>query len=93
MQSHVGEQRRSHALGARSLISCTVKSISFDSLHTEIIPQSKYTGMGPSQLGVRLLISAQVMISLTVHEFKPHIGLCADSAEPAWVSLSPSLSL
>ena len=30
---------------------------------------------------------------LMVHEFKPRIGLCADSAEPAWDSLSPSLSL
>ena len=28
-----------------------------------------------------------------VHEFKPHIGLCADSVEPAWDLLSPSLSL
>ena len=25
---------------------------------------------------------------LTVREFEPHIGLCADSAEPAWDSLS-----
>ena len=29
---------------------------------------------------------------LTVREFKPHIGLCADRAESAWDSLSPSLS-
>ena len=28
-----------------------------------------------------------------VHEIKPHIGLCTDSAEPAWGSLSLSLSL
>ena len=27
---------------------------------------------------------------LVVREFEPHIGLCADSAEPAWDSLSPS---
>ena len=30
---------------------------------------------------------------LTVQEFEPCIGLCADSAEPAWDSLSLSLSL
>ena len=30
---------------------------------------------------------------LTLHEIDPHIGLCADSVEPAWDSLSPSLSL
>ena len=29
---------------------------------------------------------------LTVCEFKPHIGLSADSMEPAWDSLSPSVS-
>ena len=29
---------------------------------------------------------------LMVCEFKPHIGLCADSVAPAWDSLSPSLS-
>ena len=28
---------------------------------------------------------------LMVHEFEPHIGFCADSVEPAWDSLSPSL--
>ena len=27
---------------------------------------------------------------LTVSEFEPHVGLCADSVEPAW-DLSPSL--
>ena len=30
---------------------------------------------------------------LTVHEFEPHGGLCADSGEPAWDSFHPSLSL
>ena len=29
---------------------------------------------------------------LRVHECEPHVRLCADSAEPAWDSLSPSLS-
>ena len=29
---------------------------------------------------------------LTICEIKPCVGLCADSAEPAWDSLSPSLS-
>ena len=28
----------------------------------------------------------------TVHEFEPHVGLCAGSAEPGWDCLSPSLS-
>ena len=41
----------------------------------------------------RLLISAQVMISLVVHEIEPRVGLCADSREAAWDSLSPSLYL
>ena len=29
---------------------------------------------------------------LTVHEFEPHVRLCAAHAEPAWDSLSPSHS-
>ena len=29
---------------------------------------------------------------LTVHETEPHSGLCAVSVEPAWDSLSPSVS-
>ena len=29
---------------------------------------------------------------LTVREFQPRVGLCADSAEPAWDSLCPSPS-
>ena len=29
---------------------------------------------------------------LTVSEFEPRIRLCADNVEPAWDSLSPSLS-
>ena len=29
---------------------------------------------------------------LAVREFKPHIGLCTDSVEPAWDSLSASAS-
>ena len=28
----------------------------------------------------------------SVHEFEPRIGLCTDSVEPAWDSLSSSLS-
>ena len=44
-----------------------------------------------SQLSVRLLISAQVMTSWFL-EFKPHISICASSAEPAWDFLSPSFS-
>ena len=29
---------------------------------------------------------------LTVCEFKPHVRLCADGVQPAWDSLSPSLT-
>ena len=29
---------------------------------------------------------------LAVHEIEPHVGLCADSAEPALDALAPSLS-
>ena len=42
-----------------------------------------------SWLSVRLVISGH---DLTVWEIKPHIGLCANSVEPAWDSLSLTLS-
>ena len=45
-----------------------------------------------SQLSVRLLVLAQVVIS-QVHEIKPWIGPYAVSMEPAWDSLSLPLSL
>ena len=43
-----------------------------------------------SRLSLRLLVWAQVMIS--VCDFEPHIGLRTGSTEPAWDSLSPTLS-
>ena len=43
-----------------------------------------------SWVSVQLLILAQVMISQ--FGIEPYIRVCADSAEPAWDSLSPSLS-
>ena len=45
-----------------------------------------------SPLSIRLLISGSGH-DLTVCEIEPLIGLCEDSAEPAWDSLSPPLSL
>ena len=44
-----------------------------------------------SQVTVKHLTLAQAMILRFVGS-SPRIGLCADSAEPAWDSLSPSLS-
>ena len=40
----------------------------------------------------RLTLGFSIGHDLMVREFEPHIGLHADSAEPAWDSLSPSLS-
>ena len=45
-----------------------------------------------SQLNVRVLLLAQVMTS-RFHEFEPLVGLCVDRVEPAWDSLSLSVSL
>ena len=44
-----------------------------------------------SQLRTRILVSAQVMTSQLLRGFRPGIGLCGGSVEPAWDSLSPSL--
>ena len=41
----------------------------------------------------RLALDLSSEHDLTVCEIEPRIGLCADGLEPAWDSLSPSLSL
>ena len=46
-----------------------------------------------AQLGKRPTLGFGSGHDLTVHEFEPHLGLCADSVGSAWDSLSPSLSL
>ena len=38
------------------------------------------------------IVDADSGHDLRVLGVKPHVGLCADSLEPAWDSLSPSLS-
>ena len=45
-----------------------------------------------AQLVKRLTLGFSSGHDLIVPKFKPHFELCADSAEPAWDSLSPSLS-
>ena len=40
----------------------------------------------------RLILDFSSDHDLTVHEIEPHVGLCAEGAEPAWDSLSPSLA-
>ena len=46
-----------------------------------------------AQLVTRLTLGFSSGHDLTVREFEPGIGLRAGGAEPAWDSLSPSLSL
>ena len=45
-----------------------------------------------AQLVECLTLDFEPGYDLMVRELKPHIGLCADSTESAWDSLSPSLS-
>ena len=44
------------------------------------------------QLIKHLALGFSLSHDLTVCEFEPHIRLCADCTEPAWDSLTPSLS-
>ena len=41
--------------------------------------------------GKRLTLDLSSGHDLTVCEFEPRVGLCADSVEPAWDSVSSSL--
>ena len=42
-----------------------------------------------AQLVKQLTLDFSSGQDLTVHEIKPCVGLCADSVESVWVSLSP----
>ena len=57
-----------------------------------VIKNVNLRGAGVAQLVKCLTLDFSSGHDLTVCEMEPHIGLCADSAEPAWDSLSPSLS-
>ena len=50
-------------------------------------------GAWVAQLVKRLPLDFGSGHDLTVRGFEPHVRLCADSSEPAWDSLSPSLCL
>ena len=52
----------------------------------------KIRGAWVAQSVKRLSLDFGSGYDLTAYEFKSYIGLCADSVEPAWGSLSPSLS-
>ena len=52
-----------------------------------------YRATWGAQLAKHLILDFDSGHDLTVHKFKPCIGLCSDSMEPAWDSLSPTLSV
>ena len=56
----------------------------------------KEGGMGwgawMAQLGKHLILDFGSGHDLMVRKFEPHVGLCTNSVEPAWNSLSPSFS-
>ena len=52
----------------------------------------KTRGAWVAQSVKRLSLDFGSGYDLMAYEFKSYIGLCADSVEPAWDSLSPSLS-
>ena len=49
---------------------------------------ASYTGTWGAQLVKRLTLDFDSGHDLMVSKFKPHIGLCADRAEPTWDPLS-----
>ena len=49
-------------------------------------------GAWMAQVVKHLVLDFSSVRDLMGHGVEPHIGLCADNAEAAWDSLSPSLS-
>ena len=58
---------------------------------TECSSKSIYWGTWVAQLVKRSILAFDSGHDLTIQGFEPHIGLCADSMEPIWDSLSPPL--
>ena len=58
-----------------------------------VYTRSGYGGAWVAQLVKRPTLDFGSGHDLMAHEIEPHVGLCADSEEPAWDSLSLSLSL
>ena len=50
-------------------------------------------GVWEAQSVQRVTLDSSSGRDRTVRETEPRVGLCADSTEPAWDSLSPPLSL
>ena len=58
-----------------------------------ILSSAKCRGTCVAQSVKRVTLGLGSGHDLTVHETEPRVGLCADSVEPAWDSLSFPLSL
>ena len=63
---------------------CTLGTSSF------IAQKYNSRGAGVVQSVERPILDLGSGRDLTVREFEPHIGLCADGVDPAWDSVSPS---
>ena len=61
-------------------------------LNNEIVNKNKYRGAWVAQLVKHPILDFGSGHDLMVHELEPHIEFSTDSLEPAWESLSPSLS-
>ena len=58
---------------------------------TETLEDTTTRGPWMAQLVKHLTRDFSSGLDLVVHEFEPHIRLCADGVQPAWDSVSPSL--
>ena len=73
---------------------CWVASIWYTTVQKENndVRNSNFGGTWVAQLAKCLTLDFSSGHDLTVHGFETCVGLCADSAEPGWDSVSLSLS-
>ena len=74
----------------------TLSSAGSMTLDTHALPpllRRNTSGRLVAQSVKRLTLDFSSGHDLTISEFEPCVGLCADSAEPAWDSLSPPCCL
>ena len=75
------------------IVVITSQSIHMSNHHVVLFKIHNFRGTWVAQSVECLTLGFGSGHDLRVREFKPHVGLCTDSAEPAWDSLSLSAPL
>ena len=85
---HICAKLSAHPLGLTSRRLCSIILVKASKTSFPQLINQPLQGTWMAQLVKCLTLDFSSGHDLMVHEFEPHIGLCADRAEPAWDPLS-----